>query len=321
MKRNNKNIFLLIGLSVCILNACIEDPKYSTDIRNVEKPSLGVLTLVGNTATSISLKSSVEEANGSLVTERGFCYGLAPSVNVTSRTLQAGDGIGDFSGTIEGLLADTTYYVCAYAKNEKGYSYGEEKAVPTNKGLGTVRTLEPFVIHATTAKGGGNIELPGEGTITERGLYIDTVATMATKSVVLSTMTTDSFVCNLIGLKPSTRYYVQAFVTNSFGAFRNTDVKTFETTHGRPEVDSVTLTIGYTDVVLVSRLKAEGDEPILTVNGYGFCLSNNSEPTIEDADTVIYVSATSTGEFSGTIGNLISQQWYYVRPFATNRLG
>lgn len=64
--------------------------------------------------------------NGTLVTERGFCYSTTstkPTVN-DSHTSD-GSGSGDFESIIMDLQKSTTYHMRAYAKNESGVAYGE----------------------------------------------------------------------------------------------------------------------------------------------------------------------------------------------------
>ena len=64
--------------------------------------------------------------NGTLVTERGFCYSTTstkPTVN-DSHTSD-GSGSGDYESIIMGLQKSTTYHMRAYAKNESGVAYGE----------------------------------------------------------------------------------------------------------------------------------------------------------------------------------------------------
>ena len=64
-----------------------------------------------------------------MVTERGIYYGTSPNPATTGTKLAASSGgTGNFTCTLTGLIEETTYYVCAYATNGKGTSYGSEKS-------------------------------------------------------------------------------------------------------------------------------------------------------------------------------------------------
>lgn len=63
------------------------------------------------------------------VTERGIYYGTSPNPVATGiKTVALSAGTGSFTCTMTGLVEETTYYVCAYATNGQGTSYGSEKS-------------------------------------------------------------------------------------------------------------------------------------------------------------------------------------------------
>ena len=85
--------------------------------------------------TNIDLDAGTATFNGSIVdegdpayTERGSVYGTVrnPTIEDDTKKVATGSGTGDFSANVYELLLDTTYYVRAYAINEKGIAYGEE---------------------------------------------------------------------------------------------------------------------------------------------------------------------------------------------------
>ena len=70
----------------------------------------------------------VTSDGGDSVTERGIYYGTTPNPATTGTKLVASSaGTGSFTCTMTGLVDETTYYVCAYATNGQGTSYGSEK--------------------------------------------------------------------------------------------------------------------------------------------------------------------------------------------------
>ena len=63
---------------------------------------------------------------GETVTEYGLCWSLTDSPTIADSVKIVGAGSGSFKTTLSNLIADTTYYVRAYAKNALGVSYGSQ---------------------------------------------------------------------------------------------------------------------------------------------------------------------------------------------------
>jgi len=87
--------------------------------------------------TGISLNSATTGGNtivslGSLVTAKGVVWSVstAPSISLTTKTSETvtiGSEAADFSSSITGLDVNTKYYVRAYATNNMGTGYADEK--------------------------------------------------------------------------------------------------------------------------------------------------------------------------------------------------
>ena len=308
---------LLSLLLLLLPTACIDDPEVEPGIRNARAPLMSeALTINALTASSVTLTSGVQHANGANVTERGFCWSerQAPTVDDNARAF--GNGIGEYQGTIDGLVNGRDYYFRPYARNAKGISYGEERKVQTTSGLGIVHTfLFADSTHAETALCGGRIEAPGEGEILARGIYYSTSPDMSRKDSVLSTAKTDSFICRLTDLRPSTTYYVEAFVRNRFGAFTGADTRrTFTTPDGRPVLAPMTIDgVGYTFVRLSAGVISAGDAP---VRERGFCWSTIPNPSILNSPYVDL--GAGTGSFNAECTGLEPNRKYYVRAYAGN---
>jgi uncharacterized protein (TIGR02145 family) len=96
-------------------------------------------TITTNAITSITGTSAISGGNvsndgGTLLTQRGICYGTSPSPTTANTTIMSGSGVGSFTSNITGLTANTTYYVRAYANNSAGTSYGNELSFTTTAG-------------------------------------------------------------------------------------------------------------------------------------------------------------------------------------------
>jgi len=83
--------------------------------------------------TSSSAKSGgkVLLDGGSAITLRGVCWGEAASPTIDDSRSEDGSGNGDFTSILTGLDANTEYHVRAYAINQEGIGYGNEKTLRT----------------------------------------------------------------------------------------------------------------------------------------------------------------------------------------------
>ena len=75
------------------------------------------------TETSVVCGGNVTWDGGATVTSRGIVYWT--NSNNVSQTVICGSGTGNFTTTLSGLSAGTTYYYKAYSTNSVGTSYGE----------------------------------------------------------------------------------------------------------------------------------------------------------------------------------------------------
>lgn len=86
-------------------------------------------TLNTNLVTQISAQSGgSEDINGSnKIIARGVCWNTesGASVDLISKTID-GSGVGSFTSELNGLSANTKYYVRAYATDSIGTVYGNE---------------------------------------------------------------------------------------------------------------------------------------------------------------------------------------------------
>ncbi len=186
-----------------------------------------VPTLTTAPVSSITSKTAVSGGNissdgGSNVTIRGVVWSTNPNptVSLTTKTTN-GNGIGTFTSEMNELLANTTYYVRAYATNSAATGYGNELTFKTTPAsvVPTLTTTAVTSITSKTAVGGGNISSDGGSNVTARGVVW---STNPNPTISLTTKTTNgtgigTFTSEMNDLLANTTYYVRAYATNSAG--------------------------------------------------------------------------------------------------------
>ena len=116
-----KHLFL-IALVCALLVGCKPDPVLPTVETSAVTEITQTTAITGGTITS---------DGGAEVTSRGVCWSTNQNPTINDMLTSNGGGVGTFASSIENLLANTTYYVRAYATNEVGTSYGEEVSFTT----------------------------------------------------------------------------------------------------------------------------------------------------------------------------------------------
>ncbi len=94
------------------------------------------LAVVTTSAVATTTRTGIGTGNitndgGSTVTSRGICWSTSVNPTTSSTVNYRGTGTGSFTGDMRGLLPSTTYHVRAFAINNKGTSYGENKTFTT----------------------------------------------------------------------------------------------------------------------------------------------------------------------------------------------
>ena len=115
-----KKYFILLAV-VTLLMSC----------GKTEKPTVVTLDVMQITETSAMCSGNVESDGGADVTAKGVCWAKTQNPTTENDHTNAGAGVSEFLSEITGLESNTTYYVRAYATNEAGVAYGEEKSFTT----------------------------------------------------------------------------------------------------------------------------------------------------------------------------------------------
>ncbi|MBQ6097732.1 MAG: DUF1566 domain-containing protein [Bacteroidales bacterium] len=185
----------------------------------IDYPTVSTTNVTNFTTSSATCGGNVTDNGGSFVTERGVCWGRshAPTIENNNKMI-LGNGNGSFSGVISGLTLNTTYYVRAYAINNKGTAYGEEVTFTTLDGTPTVNTITPTKT-GTTVTTGGHIVSDEGSPVMARGVCYGTTpypdlstAHNHTENGSGTGTYSSTFEMNSTGV-----YYVRAYATNGNG--------------------------------------------------------------------------------------------------------
>ena len=289
-------------------------------IPDPESPIVTTAEVTDITQTTAVSGGNVTDDGGASVTARGVCWSTSQNPTISDNHTSDGNGTGSFTSNLTNLTANTTYYVRAYATNENGTSYGEQKSFTTlqNIELPTVTTTDVTDITQNTAVSGGNVTDDGGAAVTARGVcWSKDPNPTIDNSFISNGNGTGSFTIEISGLTSATTYYVRAYATNSEGTSYG-EQKTF-TTLQYIQLPTVTTTI-VTNVTSTTATSGGNvtDDGGATVTARGVCWSTSPDPTIDDNKTT---DGNGTGAFTSQLTNLTHSTTYYIRAYATNSEG
>ena len=272
------------------------------------------------TTSTATCGGNVTSSGNGTVSARGVCWSTGQNPTISDSHTTNGAGTGSFASSISNLTENTVYYVRAYATNETGTAYGEQKTFTTlhDVTLPTVITNNVTNITTNSATTGGTVSSSGNGTVSARGVCWST----SQNPTINNSHTSDGsgiggFTSNITGLTENTTYYVRAYATNDAGTSYG-EQKTFITLH---DVTLPTVTTNNVSNITTSTATSGGN---VTSAGYGIvsskgvCWSTNQNPTINDSHTT---NGSGTGSFTSNLTDLNSNTTYYVRAYATNETG
>ena len=109
--------------------------------------SLDVPTLTSTAASSITQNTAISGGNiisagGAPIITSGVCWSTTTNPLASGNHTTDGTASGTFISTITGLMANTTYYIRAYATNSVGTAYGNQVSFTTNAANSTVTDID-----------------------------------------------------------------------------------------------------------------------------------------------------------------------------------
>lgn len=271
------------------------------------------------TAFAVTASATVGTNGGYKITEYGFCWSTENQVPTTEnlKTVTGNDDAHSFREVIENLDPETTYYLRAYAMNEKGTGYSNILTFQTEKKQ--VATLTKPVasnIEVTSASLSSSITVPSGVEVTEKGICYSIFSTKPATDGLHAVDNTqgNNISVALKDLNEGATYYATAYAVTRDGTFYS---EAAQFTLGRTYEPTVAISgvtgIGETEATVNASISDDGGRE---VTERGICWSSTSStPTLDDE----YQKVEGTGNsFSLKLTSLVKGQKYYVRAYAKN---
>lgn len=282
-------------------------------------PVVGAVMVENTKHTTADVSANVSAAADAPITQCGFVYATHTDPQLSDLHVEQTAVNEHISAQLQGLTANTLYYVCAYAINIKGVQYGPAATFTTkaySKPTVTTGTASDIVYTGFTI--GGEVQSDGGQTVTARGICYSESNTEPTleDQVVPKGAGSGSYSVSITGLQPGTVYYARAYATNSVGTAYGEIIQVTTLAYGVPTVTTTTASdIDYTSATVGGTVTADGG---MEVTERGVCWNQTGNPTLTDNHTVV---GQGLGAFTTSLTDLIEGQTYYVRAYATNSIG
>lgn len=260
------------------------------------------------TETSFSIKGTILSTGGHEISSYGHCWSEhdTPTIeNDNKNNFGNSTEIREFTSNISGLDAGKTYYVRAYAVNNKGTVYSEQRNItmPYIK-KPIVKTQGATDIGKDVATLNGNITDNGGDKIIECGFYYGTNENTTNKKKLENSM--DELKLNLTELAEGTTYYYKAYATNSKGTSYG-EVLNF-TTLPNIEFSNVSVSnITPTTASVVYSISLAGKT--ITETGVEYSTQSNFNNAVQSIGSIVH------GTVSIELSSLSENTQYYIRPY------
>lgn len=197
-------------------------------VRDIPKqtylPVINTKYVTGVSQFAASSGGIIIDDGNSEITSSGLVWSTSqmPAIDINEGISNNIYGLNNFSNTMQGLLPHTIYYVRAYVINSVGVAYGDEKSFQTLSlpSVPSVETIGTSSIGIITAKSGVNIINNFGYPIISAGIVWSSNPNPSLENNV--GITNDGaeigvYESTLVGLLPSTQYYVRAYANNIGG--------------------------------------------------------------------------------------------------------
>lgn len=222
--------------------------------------------------------------------------------------------VADDHYVVTGLSPNTTYHYKVSASNAAGDS-GQSAIMSV-----TTAPAKPADVN-TSAITSNSFTANWGAAAGASGYYLD-VASDASFTALLPAYTGldvgNVTSCSVAGLVPYTQYYLRLSSYSINGTSSPSTACSVQTLPVAAEVTTgASVETDVFSAVVSGSITSLG---IPSASEHGFCWNTTGDPTISDVHTS-HGPVTSTGEFSGTLNDLLPVTNYYVRAYATNEAG
>lgn len=312
-----------IYLFAILLFACSKkNDNNTTD----SKPVLTTNPISSITNTTATTGGTIVSSSD-VVTSKGVCWSTNHNPTIDNSKTSDGSGLSDYSSTLIGLTANTTYYVRAYATNSSGTGYGNEISFTTTNitvlpsNLPTVILTGINAVTTTTANAEGNVAAQGSSVVTVKGFQYATASDFNNATTINIGNGLGSYSQTINGLIAGTTYHIRAYASNSYGTTYSNSIS-FVTTSTNTNLNLPTVVL---DSIYIhqNNIGAYGNVTALgqggsNITGKGFQYSTT--PIFSSATTIN--SGDGLGQFSAELINGYTfNTTYYIRAYATNGYG
>lgn len=194
------------------------------DATNIVVPILTAIQPLVISATSLTLRGSIDSTGGAAPTVRGFVWSTLPNPTILLSTLIQESGIfqsGTYSFTVSSFLPFTTYYIRAFATNASGIGYSNQIVFTTDRSAPIISSISGGTITNNSSLVIGQIVATGGFDVTIRGIAWDTNMNPTTLQSTVSEIGQFNqpgfFSSYAIGLGITSTYFIRAFGTNALG--------------------------------------------------------------------------------------------------------
>jgi uncharacterized protein (TIGR02145 family) len=316
---------VIIIFIAALFNSCKKEAE------KVMKVRIDSVSNVSETSATVT-GTIIDIGNG--IDQHGHCWSTTRGPTFESNDDKTEKGSinnpGSFTSQMTGLQPETKYFVKAYIKKGSETKYSDIELSFTTEPehimvtLPVVNTGTAGDITATGATIEGNIVDLGTGatSVSDHGHCWSSTTSTPTidnpnKTSFGETTSTGMFNSTLIGLSPSTTYYVRAYATNVAGTAYSSSTS-FSTTPdiSMPNVTTTEVSeIGYYDAKCGGNVVSDGGS-LVTVRGV--CWNTAPNPTLINSHTE---DGSGMGIYTSDISDLAINTTYHVRAYATNSMG
>lgn len=131
MIRKVQWIVFILAVGLVVGCSSGDDDSQTPPININSLPVITTDAMTGITSTSANGGGNLTANGSSAVTAKGVVWGLSANPTIANNKTVNGNEMGSFTSTLTGLVANTTYYVRAYATNSMGTAYGNQVSFTT----------------------------------------------------------------------------------------------------------------------------------------------------------------------------------------------